>query len=407
MSFPLYLARRYLRPRRSGVSVVAVIAVVGILLGVAVQMIVMAVMTGYGDLWNEKILSFKPHVTVQHSSGLVTDLDAVERALREASPAVVSVCPAAQTPVMVRLGDRIRTPVAIGFDPDRPGIVDTVRTHMLAGRFDIADRRCVLGSGLAYALGAAIGDRILVYSPLNLSNPDELYLPEELTVAGVFDMGMRDYDDAFLLASLDVVLDLLGEFGGAQALQVQVDNPYEVYPPALAMARALGPDYRVQTWQQADAVLFGALQTEKTMMFVLLVVISVVAVFCVVNTLIVVTLKKTREIGLLKAIGFSRAKILAVFVVMGQAQCVAGTLLGVLCGWGFLRHLNDIVAFLARHGRDVFPKEIYMFSDMPWKIVPHDLLLTVLSVHLFCLLASLVPAWRAARLDPVVALRQE
>ena len=407
MNFPLYLALRYLKPHRNGVSTVAVIAVVGILLGVAVQMIVMAVMTGYGELWNEKILSFKPHVTIQHESGLITDLDEVEAAVRAASPEVAAVCPSAQTPVMVRHEDRIETPVAVGFDMDRPGVIDTVRDHMLAGVFDISDRNCVLGSGLAYALGVGIGDKLLVYSPLNLANPDELYLPEELTVAGVFDMGMRDYDAAFLLASLEVVLDLVGEFGGAQALQVQVANPYEVYPPAVAVARALGPEYRVQTWQQADAVLFGALQTEKTMMFVLLVVISIVAVFCVVNTLIVVTLKKTREIGLLKALGFSGAKIVAVFVVMGQIQCVAGTLLGVLCGWGFLHRLNDIVEFLAQHGRDVFPKEIYMFSNMPWKIVPGDLALTVVSVHVFCLLASLVPAWRAARMDPVVALRQE
>ena len=407
MNFPLYLALRYLKPHRNGVSTVAVIAVVGILLGVAVQMIVMAVMTGYGELWNEKILSFKPHVTIQHESGLITDLDEVEAAVRAASPEVAAVCPSAQTPVMVRHEDRIETPVAVGFDMDRPGVIDTVRDHMLAGVFDISDRNCVLGSGLAYALGVGIGDKLLVYSPLNLANPDELYLPEELTVAGVFDMGMRDYDAAFLLASLEVVLDLVGEFGGAQALQVQVANPYEVYPPAVAVARALGPEYRVQTWQQADAVLFGALQTEKTMMFVLLVVISIVAVFCVVNTLIVVTLKKTREIGLLKALGFSGAKIVGVFVVMGQIQCVAGTLLGVLCGWGFLHRLNDIVEFLAQHGRDVFPKEIYMFSNMPWKIVPGDLALTVVSVHVFCLLASLVPAWRAARMDPVVALRQE
>ena len=407
MNFPLYLALRYLRPHRGGVSTVAVIAVVGILLGVAVQMIVMAVMTGYGDLWNEKILSFKPHVTIQHESGLITDIDEVEATVRDASPEVVAVCPSAQTPVMVRNGDRIQTPIAVGFDMDRPGVIDTIRDHMLAGSFDISDRNCVVGCGLAYTLGLGLGDKILVYSPLNLTNPDDLYLPEELTVAGVFDMGMRDYDSAFLLASLEVVLDLVGEFGGAQALQIQVSNPHDVYPPAVAIARALGPEYRVQTWQQADAVLFGALQTEKTMMFVLLVVISIVAVFCVVNTLIVVTLKKTREIGLLKALGFSGAKIVAVFVVMGQIQCVAGTILGALCGWGFLHRLNDIVGFLARHGRNVFPKEIYMFSDMPWKIVPEDLALTVVSVHVFCLLASLVPAWRAARMDPVVALRQE
>ena len=115
MSFPLYLALRYLKPHRNGISAIAVIAVVGILLGVAVQMIVMAVMTGYGEVWNEKILSFKPHVTIQHMSGLITDLDEVEAVVTNATPEVAGVCPAAQTPVMVRCGDRIQTPIAVGF----------------------------------------------------------------------------------------------------------------------------------------------------------------------------------------------------------------------------------------------------------------------------------------------------
>lgn len=408
MPFSLFLAFRYLRPRRNGISTITVLAVLGILLGVAVQMIVMAVMTGYGNLWNEKILSFKPHVVLQHESGLITELDEVEETVRAAAPeAVVSVCPAAQTPVMVRCGDRIKTPIALGFDPERKGVSDTVREHILAGRYDIEDRNCVLGIDLAYELGAGIGSKILVYSPLSLTKPDELYLPEELTVCGVFNMGMREYDEAFLLTSLDAVLDLLGEFGGAQMLHVQVAEPNTVYPQALAIKQALGPAYRVTSWQEADAVLFGALKTEKTMMFVLLVVISVVAVFCVVNTLLIVTLKKTREIGLLKALGFSWGKMVGVFVLMGQIQCLIGTALGVLVGWQFLRHLNDIIAFLMHHGSNVFPKEIYMFSEMPWEIVPGDVWTTVLLVHVFCLVASLAPACRAARMDPVEALRQE
>ena len=188
---------------------------------------------------------------------------------------------------------------------------------------------------------------------------------------------------------------------------MQVRSPNEAHLPAYAIQAALGEDYRVRTWQQEDAVLFGALKTEKTMMFVLLVVISVVAVFCVVNTLLIVTLKKTKEIGLLKALGFSWGKMVGVFVLMGQILCVLGTALGVLCGWRFLHHLNDIVRFLAEHGNDVFPKEIYLFSEMPWEIVPGDVLATVLLVHVFCLLASLMPACRAARMDPVEALRQE
>ncbi len=408
MPFPLFLALKYLRPRRNCVSTVGIISVLGILLGVAVQMIVMAVMTGYGNLWNEKILSFKPHIIVRHRSGLITDIEEAAQIIRSAAPdAVLSVSPSAQTPVMVKHGDAIKTPIALGLDAATSGLVPTIRDRTM-GEFRLEEGSCVLGRDLAFELGIlSPGEKVLVYSPLSLARPDELYLPEELTVAGFFDMGMRDYDSAFLLTSLDTTLDLLGEFGGAPQLHIEVADPVHVYEPALAVARALGPGYYVQTWQQADAVLFGALRTEKSMMFILLVVISVVAVFCVMNTLIIVTLHKTREIGILKALGFSWGKMVGVFVLMGQIQCLLGTMLGTLTGYVFLKNLNNIVEFLLSCGKDVFPKEIYMFSNMPWEIVPSDVVLTVVSVHVLCALASLVPAARAARMDPVVALRQE
>jgi lipoprotein-releasing system permease protein len=220
-------------------------------------------------------------------------------------------------------------------------------------------------------------------------------------------MGMRDYDGVFILTSLDVARDLIGKLDGAQSIQIQVRNPEQVQDVAAKLRDALGDDYRVQTWQEVDSVLFGALRTEKTMMFVLLVFIAIVAVFCVTNTLIVITVQKTHEIGLLKALGFSSRQLMGAFLLHGQVQCLAGTTLGVLAGWVALRNLNGIVRFLTRWNVEVFPKEIYMFAEIPWKIIPGDIALTVASVYVFCAVASLIPAWRAARMDPVEALRQE
>ncbi len=405
--FPLFLALRYLRPRRTFASVVTLISVLGVLLGVAILMVVLAVMTGFGEMWTETILSFKPHLEVRHASGYIDDEGEVCERIEAADPRIVAVGPAIQTPVMVRHADRpIRTPIVLGFDADRAELLERIAARTV-GRFDIHDRFCVMGQDLAFDLGVRSGDRILVYSPLNLVSPDELYLPEELTVVGVFDMGMRDYDSSFILTSLEVGRDLIGKFEGAQSVQIQVVNPHQVQAVAQTLRDTLGPEFRVQTWQEIDQVLFGALRTEKTMMFVLLVFITIVAVFCVTNTLIVVTIQKTHEIGLLKALGFSSRQLMGAFLLHGQLQCLAGTGLGVLSGWAVLRNLRAIVHFLTRWNLEVFPKEIYHFTEIPWKIIPQDVFLTVVFVYIFCALASLIPAWRAARMDPIVALRQE
>lgn len=404
--FPLFLALRYLRPRRNFASVVTIISVLGVLLGVAILVIVLAVMTGFGDMWREKILSFKPHLVVDHASGYIDEVDAACDTVERVDPRIVAVCPAIQTPVMVRHGDAIQTPVVIGLDPDRAAMFDRVKERT-RGRFDLTDRHCVMGADLAYELRITRQTDVLVYSPMNLISPDELYLPEELNVAGLFDMGMRDYDGVFILTSLDVARDLIGKLDGAQSIQIQVQNPEQVQDVADKLRDALGDNYRVQTWQEVDSVLFGALRTEKTMMFVLLVFIAIVAVFCVTNTLIVITVQKTHEIGLLKALGFSSRQLMGAFLLHGQVQCLAGTTLGVLAGWVALRNLNGIVRFLTRWNVEVFPKEIYMFTEIPWKIIPGDIALTVASVYVFCAVASLIPAWRAARMDPVEALRQE
>jgi len=265
---------------------------------------------------------------------------------------------------------------------------------------------CVVGSEVAYNLGVRKPGPILVYSPLNLMSKDELYLPLELEVTGIFTMGMYAYDSVFIFTSLDVARDLIGKTSGAMSIQIQVKNPETVRDVAAVLRQKLGYAYRVQTWQEIDKVLFDALRTEKTMMFVLLVFITIVAVFCVTNTLIVITVQKTHEIGLLKALGFSSRQLLMAFLLHGQIQCLVGTCLGVLSGWAVLRNLNGIVKWLTKWNIEVFPPEIYQFSEIPWQIVPQDVLITVASVYVFCALASLVPAWRAARMNPVDALRE-
>jgi len=408
LPFPLFLALKYLQPKRSFASIIPVITILGVSLGVAILMIVLAVMTGFGDAWKEKILSFKPHLTVYHYSGVIEDADAISDRIAGVT-GVETVAPTILTPVMIRYQED-RDPVTatvIGIDPSRGSILSRISDNMLEGRYAIEGNQVVIGIDLATRLGIPLGAEFLCYSPLNLKSVDELYFPEVLELAGIYNMGMRDYDDFIVITSLGLARDIVGADAGAKVIQVQIDDPGKAWQHAEAIRTVLGRDYRVSTWHDEDRMLFEALRTEKTMMFILLAFIAIVAAFCVTNTLIVITIQKTGEIGLLKALGFSGIQIKLAFVLNGLIQCVVGELLGVVIGYTVLINLQNIVAGLANLGIEVFPKAIYGLAEIPWRLMPGDIIAVIGTVFVFCALASYLPAWRAANMDPVKALNQE
>jgi lipoprotein-releasing system permease protein len=408
MSFSLFLALKYLKPKRSFTSVVTVISVMGVVLGVAVIIIVRAVMTGFGDMWREKILAFKPHVTISAQQGVLHHEDALCRTI-EAVPGVTAVSPSVEMRVLVDHNRHISAPIFVGVQPERaPRMLQL--TNMVAGTFDLTGDAALVGLDLAAELDVAVGDEILVYSPMNLVTPDEVYFPEKLQVRGIFDSGQRDFDSGFLITSLAVGRDLMGLKSGSYSIHVKTADPQNLAVFSRTVERireAIGPGYRVRTWQEVDRQLFSALAVEKNMMVILLMFITVVAIFCVTNTLIVITVQKTNEIGLLKALGFTSRQIMLTFVIHGWIQCLAGTLLGIGAAWVVLNNLQHLVNGLGHAGLEVFPKSIYGLSEIPWRVIPSEVAQVSVSVILFCTLASIVPAWRAARLDPVVALRRE
>lgn len=406
MPFSLFLALRYLRPSRSFISVVTVISVVGVLLGVAILVIVLSVMTGFDDMWREKILSFKPHLTIQAWEGPLEDADDLCARVR-ALPGIAGAAPTVETRVLLQHAGRMTAPVIIGITAEGAAQVSQVPSNIIRGAFSLDEGQILIGSDLARQVGAQVGDRLLVYSPLNVVSKDDLYLPEELEVAGIYNMGMYDFDAGIVLAPLAVARDLVGLREGAQSVYVMTDDPLRVELATEAVRDALGPGYLIRSWREIDSVLFDALRHEKTMMFLLLVFITIVAIFCVTNTLIVITVQKTHEIGLLKALGFSNARIMGAFVWHGLVQCIVGIVAGLGAGLAVLHNLPGIVRLLQRVDVSVFPKEIYRLDEIPWATSSGELARVAAFVLVFCVLASLLPAWRAARLDPVEALRQE
>ena len=407
MRFSLFLALKYLKPKRSVTSVITCVSVIGVLLGVAVVVIVRAVMTGFGDLWQEKILDFKQHVTLR-SQGLGPVIRGEETLAKQISeiPGVTAVSPEINTPVMLQFRGRIATPVVLGVDPDRIGGAYNIGAPR-AGSYDLEGDSIVLGIDLARSLGVWVGDDVTVYSPKTLASRDEIFLPLKWRVTGIFSSGQRDYDAHFAICSLPNARDLMGLEDGVFAVHVKTSAPADA--PALdaicARIADIAPACRVETWRQTDRQIFNALAVEKNMTAFLLMLITVVALFCVMNTLLVLTVQKTSEIGLLKALGFSKLKIMGAFMVHGLVQVTTGTVLGLGVSYVVLRNLQNIVEQLARFGVEVFPKEIYGLDAIPYRLTGADLVWVVAVVYVFGLLASFVPAFLAASKNPVEALK--
>jgi lipoprotein-releasing system permease protein len=412
MNFPFFLALKYLKPKRSVASVITCVSVLGVMLGVAVVIIVRSVMTGFGDIWEEKILDFKPHVSVLPSYGNVIEGEDKLAKNIGAIPGVVCVTPEIDTRVLLSHRGRVLAPVLIGVDG-----ADFAKAYKVgaprAGSYDLDGDSIVLGVHAARTLGVWVGDSVTVYSPKTLVARDEVFLPVKWKVTGIFSCGQHEYDSGYAVASLANVRDLMGMEKGVFAVHVKTDCPTDAKKFDAIVREILsgkvspsGQNLRTVSWREADREIFNALAVEKNMTALLLSLISLVAVFCVMNTLLVLTVQKTPSIGLLKALGFSRLEIMEVFMVHGMIQCSLGIVLGLLASWAVLANLQNIVEWLARMGLEVFPASVYGLSAIPHRLIVSDIFWVVGLVFVFGVMASLIPALAAASKDPVKSLNR-
>ena len=406
LPFSLFLTLKYLKPKRGFVSVVNIIGVIGVMLGVAVLIIVISVMAGFDDMWRDKILSFQPHILVV-AGELIDEPDGLADEI-ERVPGIEGAAPFVETLVVVQRGRRVHAPMLRGADLQRDKIISQIDNEQFEGSMDLGRDECLVGVDLARIMGIRLGDDVLVYTPQSFTSENEIGLPEELTVVGIFNVGMYQIDEGYIVTSLNTGRDLLGLEMEAHGISIKTEDVLQADSYAKGVAGALGPYFSVRPWTLINKQLFDTLKVEKNMMFFILIFISLVASFGIMSTLITVSIQKTREIGVLKAVGFSSGRIMLVFVQYGLVQGVGGIILGVIGGLTVLKYRNEILQFAGKLTHmELFPKDLYFLSELPARTSTQDIVQICVTVLVICVLASVIPAWRAAALDPVKALRNE
>lgn len=416
------MALRYLRPRRTFVSVITVISVIGVLLGVAVLIVVIAVMSGFDKEWRTRILGFNAHLKVYNANlSAMTNYPVLLTEITN-NPEVAGAAPFVLGEVLLRTeqsaNDSNYEPgILDGIDPLTEGGVTVLPRSIVLGKFDVEDKGLLVGIDLAEELDVTVGDRLLVYSRASLlksldaarKTNGEVVLPAEFVVRGIFNVGFPAYNRSHVVASLeDAGRALQTPEDAVTGIKVKLRDEFRADQVAGQWLAALREPLRFVTWRMESPDIFDALAVEKNMMFILLFFIMIVAAFGIVNCQITFVVQKTREIGILKALGATNTQVLALFL----SQSVVVGILGVGLGLGLallaLHYRNEFLHFMRNVTHtQLLPASIYQVYDLPASIETGDLLLICGTAFCACVLAGLFPAWKASRLQPVEALRHE
>jgi lipoprotein-releasing system permease protein len=411
----LSLALRYLRPRRTFVSVITVISFLGVTLGVGALIVVLSVMAGFEERLTEKIIGFNAHITVAMTDGgVLYDYDKLV-ALIDKQPDVVAASPIIRGPVLVQ-HDNEMTPAFIksvpenGDDPVLP-----IKKYLIMGDWELRGDSVIVGKEWSRRNGAFPGDKITVFGAAQvmdfLHRNDKnavTHLPAELIIRGVFETGQFDYDLNYLLVSTATAQEIWNMPDAVHGIAVRVKNPNDAEAVKDQLNKVLPDTLHARTWMDDNRELFNAVGTERVVMACILCLILMVAAFGLCSTLITVTVQKSREIGLMKALGANDLQVCSVFLFHGTVVGVVGAIGGTGLGLLILHYLNDIRDFLlyAFHIQ-VFASSVYGLPEIPAVVNYGNIVIIAVSAVVICVFAALIPAIGAAKLAPARALRYE
>ena len=414
----LFIGLRYTRARRQSrfVSFISLASMVGIAIGVLVLITVLSVMNGFEQAMRDRMLSMLAHVTVSETDGLVNDgnwQDMRQRIMEFTE--VKGVAPFIEKTVMLNQSDKARGVLLQAIIPELEKEVAAVFDHVIAGDMNEltpGSNHIALGAAVAKELGVEVGDSVtLISPPADILSTGELPGLQRFIVKAIFRIDMQLYDAGFAYVNIVDAAEALDMQGKITGLRVRLDNANDAPAISQGILDYLGQDYPetwVSDWTHQNSGLFTAIKMQKTVMFVILLLIIAVAAFNLVSTLVMVVTDKESDIAIMRTLGLSPPRVMKIFMVQGTLIGIIGTGLGVVLGLLLASNLDIIVPFIERlFDTDFISPDTYFISELESRINPADVALIALSSLLMSIIATLYPAWRASKIQPAEALRYE
>lgn len=409
----LYIGLRYTRAKRRNhfISFISLTSMVGIALGVTALITVLSVMNGFEQELRNRILGMTAHATISgYRAPLRNWLEVAEIARKDAR--VLGAAPYIQKEGMLIEGSRVNGSLIRGILPAEEPAVSEVGSKMLVGSMDelkAGEFNIVLGVDLARILGVMVGDKVTLVTPsANVTPAGVLPRLKRFTVSGIFEVGMYEYDSALALVHIDDAALLFRMAGEVSGIRLKLDDMFRAPWVVRDLADQLPGSYQVSDWTQQHANFFRAIRTEKTVMFVILLLIVAVAAFNIVSTLVMVVTDKKADIAILRTLGLSPRGVMGVFMVQGTIIGFIGTALGVVGGVALALNVENIVPAIEQlFGVQFLPADVYYISDLPSELRWFDVARISVVSFLLSVAATLYPAWRASATQPAEALRYE
>ena len=413
MRYELLVGLRYTRAKRRNhfISFISATSMAGIALGVAALIVVLSVMNGFQKELRARILGVASHVQISGADNQLADWRKVAEAAAK-EPHVLAAAPFVNAQAMLTAGQAVRGSVVRGIEPGLEEKVAEIGLHMRAGKLDALKPSAfgiVLGSELARALGVRSGEKVALIAPQGLVTPAGV-LPrlKQFTVTGIFEVGMFEYDSGLALIHLEDAQKLYQMGDAVSGVRLRLDDLFAARGVARELMAKMPNDLYATDWTRSHANFFRAVEIEKRVMFIILLLIVAVAAFNIVSTLVMLVTDKQADIAILRTIGASPGSIVQIFMVQGALIGFIGTVAGVIFGVLIAFNVDTVVPFIESVlGFKFLAKDVYYISDLPSDVQWGDVSTIGIVSLILSFIATLYPSWRASRVNPAEALRYE